>query len=80
VARGPPRATLALALAALPPRCLRSDRISSYEQWGLSEADAIANEFGHGMAVITSGETRAGAARFASGAGRHGAKAAPEEP
>src|SRR5712672_1130120 len=28
--------TLAHELAALPPRCLREDRLSSYEQWGTS--------------------------------------------
>jgi enoyl-CoA hydratase len=36
---------------------------------------ATVNEFRRGMSVIQSGETLAGAARFAGGAGRHGAKA-----
>ena len=35
--------------------------------------DAIANEMRGGLEVIASGETLSGAARFASGVGRHGA-------
>jgi len=67
---------LAQQLAALPQGCLRSDRLSAYEQWDLADARAaLANEFEHGLAVIRSGETVAGAQRFASGAGRHGAPA-----
>jgi enoyl-CoA hydratase len=34
---------------------------------------AIANEMRGGLEVIASGETLSGAARFASGVGRHGA-------
>jgi enoyl-CoA hydratase len=63
---------LAAEIAAFPQRCMRADRRSALEQWSLSETDALANEFRHGAAVIESGETRAGAARFAAGAGRHG--------
>ena len=66
---------LAHELARLPQLCLRSDRRSSYEQWGLTLDDAIANEFERGAATIASGETLDGASRFASGAGRHGAPA-----
>jgi enoyl-CoA hydratase len=64
---------LAEQLAALPQVCLRSDRLSSLEQWGLSEEEAGVNEARHGREVIASGETLAGAARFAKGAGRGGA-------
>lgn len=64
---------LASELAALPQLCLRSDRRSSYEQWGLSLEEALANETALGLATILSGETQAGAARFAAGEGRHGA-------
>lgn len=63
---------LAHTLAAFPQRCLRSDRLSSYEQWGLSLPDALANEFRRGMEVIESGEAQHGATRFAQGSGRHG--------
>ena len=59
-------------LADFPQGCLRSDRMSAYEQWELSLDDAMANETRRGRTVIDSGETRAGAARFAAGAGRHG--------
>jgi enoyl-CoA hydratase len=65
---------LALAhdIAAFPRRCMLSDRASAYEQWDLSLGDALVNETRHGVEVIDSGETRAGAARFAAGKGRHG--------
>jgi enoyl-CoA hydratase len=68
-------AALALArtLAELPQTCLRSDRLSAYEQWSLDTASALRNETRRGLDVIASGETAAGAARFRSGAGRHGA-------
>ena len=64
---------LARELARFPQRCLRSDRISAYEQWGRGLDDALLHETRLGRQVIESGETRAGAARFAQGAGRHGA-------
>ncbi len=67
---------LAHELARLPQGCLRSDRLSAYEQWDLAWEDAWHNEARRGLEVIGSGETRAGAARFAAGAGRHG-KPAP---
>jgi enoyl-CoA hydratase len=67
-------AALALAeqLARFPQRCLRGDRLSSYRQWDLSLDAALAEETRIGLAVIESGETRAGATRFAAGAGRGG--------
>ena len=43
-----------------------------YEQWDLSEAEAIRNEMRHGLNTINSGETLAGASAFAGGKGRHG--------
>ena len=63
---------LARTIASFPQTCMRSDRLSSYEQWGLSIEEAMRNEFRRGLAVLRSGETAAGAQRFASGAGRHG--------
>jgi enoyl-CoA hydratase len=63
---------LAHSLAKLPQTCMRSDRLSAYEQWSLPMDQAMRNEFRRGMQVIQSGETVAGAARFASGEGRHG--------
>jgi enoyl-CoA hydratase len=64
---------LANQLAAFPQRCLRSDRLSALAQWDLLFDDALREELRAGLEVIRSGESREGAARFASGAGRHGA-------
>lgn len=63
---------LARQLAAFPQRCLRSDRMSAYEGFTMPLTEALSNEYRHGIATIQSGETRAGAQRFASGVGRHG--------
>jgi enoyl-CoA hydratase len=76
VAPGEARAAavvLAHQLAALPQFCLRSDRMSALEQWGMTEEEAAVNEARRGREVISSGETLAGAARFAGGEGRGGA-------
>ena len=75
VPRGAARAEaerLAREIAGLPQVCLRSDRRSANEQWSLTLEAAMANELALGVATIASGETAAGAARFAAGAGRHG--------
>ena len=64
---------LALQIASFPQRCMRSDRLSALEQWDLAFDEAMANETRRGLEVIASSETRDGASRFASGAGRHGA-------
>jgi enoyl-CoA hydratase len=62
---------LAHELARLPQACLRADRMSVLEQEGLSEEEAIANEFRLGFSAIGA-ESLAGAARFTAGSGRHG--------
>jgi enoyl-CoA hydratase len=64
--------TLARAIAAFPPRCVRSDRRSAWESAGQPLAAAMAREFALGRATVDSGESQAGAQRFAAGAGRHG--------
>lgn len=64
--------SLARDLLRYPQGCLRSDRLSACEQWGLSADDALANEFARGLQVIESLETVTGATRFAAGKGRHG--------
>jgi enoyl-CoA hydratase len=66
---------LARELARLPQAALRSDRLSAIEQWGLSWEQATLNEFRRGIATVESGQSEAGARRFAAGAGRHGAPA-----
>ncbi len=58
---------LAQLIAGFPQRCLRSDRLSCYEQWGLSADEAMRNEFRRGIEVLVSGESREGAQRFAAG-------------
>jgi enoyl-CoA hydratase len=63
---------LARILASFPQTCMLSDRLSCYEQWTLSTEEAIRNEYRRGLAVLGSGETAAGARKFAAGAGRHG--------
>ncbi|MFH8514449.1 crotonase/enoyl-CoA hydratase family protein [Streptomyces gelaticus] len=63
---------LAREIAAFPQLCLRHDRLSAREQHGLSEPEALAAEYRHGLVPLTAGETQAGAERFGSGAGRHG--------
>ena len=62
---------LARQLAAFPQTCMRHDRLSLLEQEGLSEQDALATEYRHGVVSVTT-DTVAGATRFADGAGRHG--------
>jgi enoyl-CoA hydratase len=68
--------TLALELAhqlsRLPQTALRSDRLSAIEQWGMDWEQATLNEYRLGIATVASGETEAGARRFAGGSGRHG--------
>jgi enoyl-CoA hydratase len=68
------QASIALAneLARFPQLCLRSDRLSSYEQWSLTMEEALRNETRHGLEVIRSGEALTGARRFVEGRGRHG--------
>jgi enoyl-CoA hydratase len=66
---------LAAQLASLPQGCMRRDRTSSYDQWSLDLPSALARETELGLETIRSGETQAGAARFAAGEGRHGAPA-----
>ena len=62
---------LAEQLARFPQVCMRSDRLSSYEQWNLDIDAALKNEGRRGLPAILQ-ETRTGAARFAAGKGRGG--------
>ena len=75
VPRGQSRAAaeaLAAEIAAFPPRCVLSDRRSAYEADAPALEAALAREFALGLETIASGETQAGAGRFAAGEGRHG--------
>ncbi len=76
VPRGQARAAaeeLARSLAALPQLCLRNDRLSAYEQFGMTLPEALDNEFRHGWTSLA--QAGEGIERFAGGAGRHGDKA-----
>jgi enoyl-CoA hydratase len=64
---------LARALAEFPQRAMLADRRSVLAQWSLSLNEALNAEFRGGVKVVASGESQAGARRFASGQGRHGA-------
>src|SRR5689334_24514045 len=61
---------LAREIASRPQAALRSDRLSSYEQWSLGLEDALANEYRHGMATLETGELFAGLEDYASGGWR----------
>ncbi len=62
---------LAAELARYPQACLRNDRLSVLDQEGRPEDEALAAEFRYGLESLEA-DGAAGAARFASGAGRHG--------
>ena len=72
VADGTARAeaeALAHELAKFPQTCLRSDRMSSYEQFDLAFDEALRNELRHGQAALAEGTA---AAEFVAGKGRGG--------
>jgi enoyl-CoA hydratase len=64
---------LAAEIARFPQTCMRLDRRSSYEQWSLTEHDALMRELVGGREAIRSGELAVD--RFVGGEGRHGAPA-----
>jgi len=67
-----PRAeALAQEIARFPQACMRADRRSVYHQEGLPLREAMRYEWENGIPAVAA-EGRAGAARFASGKGRHG--------
>ena len=72
-------AALALAqqLADLPATCLRNDRRSAYEQFGLTLDEALRHEFALGLQTLASGEAAQGADLFAAGVGRRGQPVQP---
>lgn len=63
---------LAEDIARFPQTVMRADRRSVFAQWGLGLGDAMTQEFAWGIEAAATGETQAGAERFASGRGRHG--------
>ena len=61
---------LAEEIARFPQVCLRADRASCHQQWGLRLEDALRDEGRRGLQPLLE-EARDGAGRFASGLGRH---------
>ncbi|QDG51933.1 crotonase/enoyl-CoA hydratase family protein [Persicimonas caeni] len=62
---------LARRIADFPQVCMNNDRLSAYEQFGMTLDEAMANEFRRGLESLDAG-AREGATRFAEGAGRGG--------
>jgi enoyl-CoA hydratase len=58
---------LAREIASRPQAALRGDRASCNEQWSLPLAEALRNEYRHGIAALASGEALGGLDRYASG-------------
>lgn len=63
---------LALQIAGFAQQCMLADRASAHGQWNLPLAEALQREGALGFDAVHA-EGLAGAARFAAGAGRHGA-------
>ncbi|MBC5786090.1 crotonase/enoyl-CoA hydratase family protein [Ramlibacter sp. USB13] len=61
---------LAQQLCRFPQETMRADRMNAYEQWGKSLPEALQGEWERSKARIP--DALEGAARFASGEGRHG--------
>lgn len=62
---------LALEISSFPQACMNTDRMSAYAQWDLPFQEALRNEFEKGFPMVEA-EGKAGATRFAAGAGRSG--------
>jgi enoyl-CoA hydratase len=62
---------MAQEIARFPQACMRSDRLSAYRAWGKSVREGLESEWATSAGIVKS-EGVAGAARFASGKGRHG--------
>jgi enoyl-CoA hydratase len=62
---------LAAEIAGTPQACLRNDRLAMLAGAGQPEGEAMRTELAYGADSLAAG-ARAGAARFVSGAGRHG--------
>jgi enoyl-CoA hydratase len=62
---------MAHEIARFPQACMRADRRSAYAQQGMPLREAMRKEWYNGIPAFKA-EGAAGAARFASGKGRHG--------
>jgi enoyl-CoA hydratase len=63
---------LAKTIAKYPQICMRNDRLSTYEQFGLELKEALDNEFEHGLKTLEYGEHVKGSKAFSEGEGKHG--------
>ncbi len=63
---------LAKELARFPQICMRNDRLSAYEQFGLDIPEAMKNEFEYGLKTLEKGEFLEGSKEFMKGKGKHG--------
>jgi len=63
---------LAEIIAGFPQTCMKNDRVSVYEQYGMGIKDAMANEFRWGLRTLASGEYLEGSKDFTEGKGQHG--------
>ena len=63
---------LARQIATFPKACMRNDRLSAIEQFGMDLKAAMANEFEYGVKTLASGEYLNGSKAFTKGEGKHG--------
>jgi enoyl-CoA hydratase len=63
---------LAREIAAFPKTCMRNDRLSTYQQFGLNLKKAMEIEFTYGLNTLESGEYLKGSEIFVKGVGKHG--------
>jgi enoyl-CoA hydratase len=63
---------LAKKISAFPKICMRNDRLSAIEQFGMDINAAMGNEFEYGVKTLASGEYLNGSKAFTEGEGKHG--------
>jgi enoyl-CoA hydratase len=63
---------LAREIAAFPQVCMRNDRHSTYQQFGLNFEDAMVKEFEFGLETLNRGEFLTGSRAFINGKGKNG--------
>ena len=63
---------LAEEIASRPQGAVRTDRLSSYEQWSRTIPEALLAEYDYGMQALAMGELGSGLERYASGRWRSG--------
>jgi enoyl-CoA hydratase len=63
---------LANEIAQFPQICMKNDRLSAHEQFGLKIDEAMDNEFEYGLKTLDHGEFLKGSNEFVKGKGKHG--------